>query len=152
MVTLRLLWIHIFAWGAVWLSSYWAGLEYMAALLYLVVISREAMSLRGSKSVQRILAASLWQAPRYVMAFILLTEWNPFEIYNYTIFILIFWMTPILPWLALLPSTSLAYPSYYYGLLMGAPFLSFWIWVFSSKINPLAAFKHSRFGSTKDCV
>ena len=44
--------------------------------------------------------------------------------------------------------SSLAYPAYYYGLLISAPILSIWVWLFSSTINPLAAYKH-RFGVTK---
>ena len=152
MITLRLLWIHVFAWGAVWLFSYWSGMEYIAALLYLIVISREALSIRGCKVGRRIMASLLWQVPGYLMTIILLTGWNPWQIYNYAIFILSFWMTPVLPWMSLFKSSSFAYPAYYYGLLISAPFLSLWVWVFSIKINPLAAFKHSIFGSTKDCV
>ncbi|MGI6469151.1 MAG: hypothetical protein GXZ09_06795 [Syntrophomonadaceae bacterium] len=151
MVALRLLWIHVFAWFTVWLFSYWAGMEYIAAVLYLIIISREALSLQGCQLGQRIMAALLWQLPAYLMTVILLTGWNPGQIYNYAIFILSFWMTPLLPWLSLFKSSSLAYPAYYYGLLISAPILSIWVWLFSSTINPLAAYKH-RFGVTKDCV
>ncbi len=152
MITLRLLWIHIFAWGAVWLMSYWSGWEYLAAVLYLLVITLEADSLRGVEWGKRLLSSLAWQIPGFSMAFILLTGWDPGGIYNYAIFLLLFWMTPILPWLALLPPSDLAYPSYYYGLIGGAPLLALWIWTFSGKINPLAVFKHNKLGSAKDCV
>lgn len=151
-LTVRLLWIHGFAGAAVWLSSYWAGLEYVVALLYLLVLGSEARAMQDGKVGKRLLVSLAWQLPGFLMAFILLTGWNPLQPYDYAIFILGFWMTPILPWLALLPSSDLAYPSYYYGLIISPFLLSLWIGFFSSKINPLAAFKHRIFGSTKDCV
>lgn len=150
MTTLRLLWIHVFAWGAVWLTSYWTGLEYLAAGLYLFIIGLEANSLSSLKWPKRLFTALAWQIPGYILAVIQLTGWNPGGIYYYAIFLLEFWMTPILPWLALLPPSGLAYPSYYYGLIAGAPLLSLWIWIGSGKINPLAVYKHSKFGGAKD--
>lgn len=152
MTTLRLLWIHTFAWGAVWLMSYWAGWEYLAAGLYLLVIGLEARNLWDLPWEKRFISALVWQIPGYAMAIILLTGWNPGGIYDYAIFLLEFWMTPIMPWLVLLPPSGLEFPCYYYGLIAGSPCLSLWIWVFSAKINPLAVFKHSKFGGAKDCV
>ncbi|MGI6435013.1 MAG: hypothetical protein ACOX0F_06620 [Syntrophomonadaceae bacterium] len=151
-LTARLLWIHGFAGAAVWLSSYWAGLEYVVALLYLLVLGSEARAMRDREAGERFLISLAWQLPAFFMALILLTGWNPMQPYDYAIFILGFWLTPVLPWLALLPPSGLAYPSYYYGLIISPLLLSLWIWVFSSKINPLAAYKHRIFGSAKDCV
>ncbi len=152
MTTLRLLWIHLFAWISVWLLSYWPGWEYLAAVLYLVVLSREAGTLRGVAWGKRLSAALLWQFPGWIMMLALLTGWNPCGICDYAIFGLIFWTTPVLPWLVLLPVGNLACPWHYYGMMAAVPLLGLWIWIFSGKINPPAVFKHSRFGSAKDCA
>lgn len=151
-LTARLLWIHVFAGTAVWLSSYWAGLEYAVASLYLLALGYEARSARNRQAAKRLVISLAWQLPGIFMAWILAGGWNPFQPYDYAIFILGFWLTPVLPWLALLPPGSLAHPAYFYGLI-GSPFLlSLWILVFSSKINPLAVCKHRIFGGAKDCV
>ncbi len=130
-LTARLLWIHVFAGIAVWLSSYWAGLEYPVVALYLFVLAREAGSMRKYRPLKRLLISLAWQLPAYFMVFTLLTGLNPMAPYDYAIFILGFWLTPILPCLALLPPAALAHPLYYYGLIISPALLSLWIWVFA---------------------
>lgn len=151
-LTARLLWIHGFAGLAVWLAGYWAGLEYVVAFLYLLVLGNEARTIKGRRPSVRLLAALTWQLPAFLMVFSLITGLNPLKPYDYTIFVLGFWLAPVLPWLALLPPGDLAYPSYYYGLIVSPFLLSFMIWAFSGKTNPLAVFQHRIFGDTKDCV
>ena len=88
MVALRLLWIHVFAWFTVWLFSYWAGMEYIAAVLYLIIISREALIPARVPAGSAYYGSLVMAASAYLMTVILLTGWNPGQIYNYAIFIL----------------------------------------------------------------
>lgn len=119
---LRLYMIHLFAILAVWLATYYPGLDVVLAVLYLLVVVRE-VRYHQSKSRWRIFVVVLtWQLTGLFFSLIILARCTMLELYNYAIFVLELWYTPILPFLSMLPTGSLEKPLYYYALL-GMPLL-----------------------------
>jgi hypothetical protein len=130
------------------LASYYPGWDIFLALVYFVVlmIERKLCKLRNLSLTQIILSAFVWQAPGIILVFTKLTGMSFCGLYDYAIFILEFWCTPILPLLTLLPQNmGLPFPVYYYALYL-APFIFILFYILAGisikQTNPLAHFKH----------
>ena len=100
--TLRLYLLHLFASLAVWLATYYPGLDMVLSLLYLYLLYREGQ-MCSLNLINRWLVGFLWQAPALVFA-IFSTGLFHFGAANYGIFLLSFWATPLLPSFPWLPS------------------------------------------------
>ncbi|HOB11652.1 MAG TPA: hypothetical protein PLM20_00890 [Syntrophomonadaceae bacterium] len=113
----RLYFIHIFAWLAVWLATYYPGLDIVLAVLYLLIITMQIRSLGGETKCRAIKVFLIWQAPGIVFSLISLLPWSWWGIKEYAFFLLMFWYTPVVPLLSLLQWVVAGYPIYYYLLL-----------------------------------
>ncbi|NLO21139.1 MAG: hypothetical protein GX119_03975 [Syntrophomonadaceae bacterium] len=121
---IRLYFIHITAVAAGILSSYFPGMDIIVALLYLLIIGMEARRAYKLPWWKQGMTALIWQAPGLFFALILITTFDFMGVYEYAIFIIQFWLTPLLG----LVSLSGVYlyldkPIYYY-LLICLPFIS----------------------------
>ena len=140
----RLYFIHIFAWLAIWLATYYPGLDVVLAFAYLLIIFLQIRSL-GDESGGRAAAVFLaWQAPGIVFSVLILLPWSFWGLKEYAFFLLMFWYTPVVPLLSLLQWVIAGYPLYYF-LLLAMPLiygLLFIIFVFTHRKQP--AFSSSR--------
>lgn len=115
---IRLYFIHITAIAAGILSSYFSGLDIIVAFLYVLIIGIEARRAYQLSRRKQILTALIWQAPGLFLAFILITSNNFLGVYEYAIFIIQFWLTPLLGLISLAGVyLYLDKPLYYYLLI-----------------------------------
>lgn len=114
---LRLYTIQIFSFLAVWLSTYYPGMDILLSLVYLAVICWEARSIINFNRTQKVLTALLWQGPAAIISLIFVTGINVPVLSNNAIFLLEFWSTPLLPLLSIQVLTFMNRPLYYYLLL-----------------------------------
>jgi hypothetical protein len=121
-IILRLYFIHIFAWLAVWLAMHYPGLDLVLAIMYLLIISAEIRSLRRYAKGVSWSSFLIWQAPGIVFSLIISIPWSWWGLKEYSFFLLQFWYTPMVPLLSLLHWTIAGHPLYYY-LLLGMPLL-----------------------------
>lgn len=142
----RLYIIHITAILAVASSMYFPGLDLLLAVLYLVILRREANY--NQSWLGRTLIGIGWQLPGLLFSFLAALSFKFSEsITYYSIFMLELWHTPVLPVISLFPAYRIfARPLYYYLLFASAPILAVlysntfnkhWLWA-SEKSNPLA--------------
>lgn len=128
--TLRLYLLHLFASLAVWLATYYPGLDMVLSLLYLYLLYREGQ-MCSLNLINRWLVGFLWQAPALVFA-IFSTGLFHFGAANYGIFLLSFWATPLLPLFSLATLQYRGYPLYF-PLLLLTPILLMLFWAFASR-------------------
>lgn len=123
---LRLYVIQLSAILAVWLAMYYPGLDIVLALLYLVIILREAYYSKNA-FLQQSLTGIIWQLPACFLSLTVLLGFDQSTDFSYYyIFMLQLWHTPVLPLFTLLPDfIQLDKPLYYYELFLMAPLL--WI-------------------------
>ncbi len=132
---LRLYFIHISAFAAGVLSIYFPGLDIVVALIYLLVIALEACRAYELSLKKKIAIALIWQAPALFWAGIHISTFNFIELYEYAIFILEFWYTPLVGLLSLTGiSIYSARPLYYY-LLIYLPLISCCYYIALASIN-----------------
>jgi len=124
------LFVQIFAIPAIFLSTYYPGLDICFSCLYLLVIGIEANRTRNKPQKYKILIPLIWQGPGLVLSIISLMDLN-----SYSLFILQFWHTPVIPLLSLWqkPLSTLK-PLYYYLLLIMSLFLGAFYYIFAAKI------------------
>ena len=114
----RLYVIHIFAFLAVGLSTYYPPWDILLALLYLLIIGIEAHSLRNFNTTCQLAVILAWQGPGILLCLGIVSGITVWDLSNYAFFIMQFWYTPVLPFLSLLPGfVWQGYPVYYYVLL-----------------------------------
>lgn len=128
--TLRLYLLHLFASLAVWLATYYPGLDMVLSLLYLYLLYREGQ-MCSLNLINRWLVGFLWQAPALVFA-IFSTGLFHFGAANYGIFLLSFWATPLLPLFSLATLQYRGCPLYF-PLLLLTPILLMLFWAFASR-------------------
>lgn len=119
----RLYFIHIFAFLAVAISTYYPPWDIILSLLYLLVIGSEARSLRDFSSNSRRLVILTWQAPGILLFLLVISHTAIWDLSNYAYFIMLFWYTALVPMLSLLPGIVWrGWPLYYY-ILLALPFI-----------------------------
>lgn len=119
----RLYIIHIFAFLAVAISTYYPPWDIILSLLYLLVIGNEARSLRDFSSNSRHLVIFTWQAPGILLFLLVISHLAIWDLSNYAFFIMLFWYTALVPLLSLLPGMFWrGWPLYYY-ILLTLPFI-----------------------------
>lgn len=123
-IALRLYFIHIFAWLAVWLAMYYPGLDLIMSIIYVMIITAEIRSLHRCSRRLKWGSFLIWQAPGIIFSLISLISWSWWGLKQYGFFLLQFWYTPVVPLLSLVHWTVDGYPLYYY-LLLGMPLLFF---------------------------
>jgi len=116
-IVARLYFIHIFAWLAIWLATYYPGLDIVLAVVYLVIICDQMRSLAKGSKCKGVAGFILWQAPGIIFSLISLLPWSWWGIKDYAFFLLMFWYTPVVPLLSILQWVIAGYPLYYYLLL-----------------------------------
>jgi hypothetical protein len=122
--TIRLYIIHVSAIAAGILGSYYSGLDIMTALVYLLIIAWEARRAGSISFRNNIITACVWQAPGIFFAVLCISSFDPMGLYEYAIFILQFWFTPLLGLLSLAGINSYFDKPLYYYLLICLPFIS----------------------------
>lgn len=145
-IVLRLYFIHIFAWLAIWLAMSWPGLDLMLSVIYLLIIAAEIRPLHSRSKWLSWGSFFIWQAPGIVFALVSLTHWSWWGLKDYAFFLLEFWYTPVVPLLSLLRWVIAGYPLYYY-VLLGMPLLFaifFLVSVHNKKLAPRSSgIRHS---------
>ncbi len=131
----RLYFIHLSAFAAGILSSYFPGLDIMVAIIYLVVIALEARRAYELPLIQKIVTASIWQAPSLFFAVLCISSFNFLGLYEYAIFMLQFWFTPLLGLLSLAGINYYFDKPLYYYLLVYLPFISCIYYIGIASIN-----------------
>ncbi len=121
---LRLYFIHISAFGAGILSIYFPGLDIMVAVIYLLVIALESRRATRLPFIKKIMTALVWQAPGIFFAAVLLSSFNFMGLYEYAIFMLHFWFTPLLGLLSLAGISFYFDKPLYYYILVYLPFIT----------------------------
>lgn len=115
---LRLYLIHIFAFLAVGLSTYYPPWDILLALLYLLIIGIEAHTLKTYTSGSRRVVILAWQGPGILLLLLAISHITTWDLSNYAFFTMLFWYTPLIPFLSLIPGIFWrGWPLYYYCLL-----------------------------------
>ena len=127
---LRLYLLHLFASIAVWLATYYPGLDLLLSLLYLYLLYREGR-VRPLATTTQWLVGFIWQAPALVFAMLSTGLFHLSSIAGYGIFLLSFWATPLLPLFSLATHQYQGYPLYF-PLLLLTPLLLILFWVYAS--------------------
>lgn len=95
----RLLSIQLFAVVAVWLGTYYPGLDIALAVLYLLVIVGE-FAAPGGSWWQKLLLLLVWQLPLLCCVAIFWSGSYSYAALLYLAFVQQIWLTPLLPLLA----------------------------------------------------
>ena len=120
---LRLYFIHICAFLAVGLSTYYPPWDILLAFLYLLVVGIEARKLEPYASGSRRAVILAWQGPGILLFLFIISHTTVWDLSNYAFFVMLFWYTPLMPVLSLLPGIAWrGWPLYYY-LLLALPFI-----------------------------
>lgn len=132
----RLYLLQLSAFLAVWFSTYFPGLDFLLALVYLIILGLEASRLKGFACSQILLITVIWQGPAAILSIMAVVNFYFFSLSDNAIFLLEFWSTPLLPLL-----TPLGYfnnfdkPLYYYLLLAMPWLIGLWYFIFGSRRN-----------------
>ena len=115
---LRLYCIHLFAVIAVAVSTYYPGLDIALAILYIIIIGREAAGNTLTRGKSMITALSL-HLPGFVLVMITLSGISQGDLSSYAMFILQYWYIPLIPLISLTSHVSLSgMPLYNFVLLL----------------------------------
>ncbi|KUG03057.1 hypothetical protein ASZ90_019600 [hydrocarbon metagenome] len=120
----RLYFIHLSAFAAGILSIYFPGMDILVALIYLLVIALEARRAYELPLIQKIATGFIWQAPGLFFALLLVSSYDFMGLYEYAIFMLQFWFTPLLGLLSLAGINFYFDKPLYYYLLIYLPIIS----------------------------
>ncbi len=132
---IRLYFIHISAFGAGVLSIYFPGLDIIVSIIYLLVIALEAHRAYELPLNKKIIIVLIWQAPAIFFAGICISRLNFMGLYEYAIFMLQFWYTPLVGLLSLAGITVYSDKPLYYYLLIYLPFISCFYYTALASIN-----------------
>ncbi len=120
---LRLYLIHIGAFLAVGLSTYYPPWDILLVFIYLLIIGLEARTLKMWSPGSRWKIILAWQGPGILLLGLIISNLTIWDLSNYAFFIMLFWYTPLMPLLSLLPGIIWrGWPLYYY-LLLALPFI-----------------------------
>jgi len=120
-LVLRLYLLQIFAFLAIWLGSYYPGLDTLLVLLYLILLSMEArLSCKYNRS-KKLLIILYWQGPAVLLSLIIAGDFYIKILSQNAIFMLEFWSTPLLP--LIVPFAEINYPNrpLYYFVILASP-------------------------------
>lgn len=130
---LRIYGLHLSAILAIWLGTYYPGLDIALSILYLLLLWTEGQhSWRILRSPwKQALIAVFWQLPGFLLAGSILSGLDRLtEFAYYFVFILELWHTPVLPLISLLPVGTILDIPIYYGLsYIMVPVLSFYYYM-----------------------
>lgn len=132
---------------AVWLSTYYPGLDILLAFVYIVVLSAEACRLKGYNRLRIFLIALFWQGPAALLSLLAMGVFYIYALSDNAIFLLEFWTTPLLPLLTLNEFNYWQKPLYYYILLAAPGLLGIYYYVMNrlqNKMFSLIAFLKKR--------
>jgi len=115
------------------LGTYYPGLDIFLSFSYLFLIATEARVVRKKTRATKALASFYWQLPGFILSITSLMDLE-----TYSLFILQFWHTPVMPLLSFLTiPTSAGKSLYYYCLLLMSLLLSLFYYAFAGNENPL---------------
>ncbi|NLB52125.1 MAG: hypothetical protein GX808_04210 [Syntrophomonadaceae bacterium] len=117
----RLYLIHFFALIAVALAAYYPGLDIVLSILYITVLSLEAIYTELGVKGKLITAFSL-HIPGLVLAAANIAGITQWDLSNYALFILQYWYIPLIPLISLLSFTTETGTPLYHYILLGLPF------------------------------
>jgi len=113
--------IHGFASLAVWLSTYYPGLDIIVSGIYMVIVGIEAKLIRNRMVKEILLIAVLWQVPGFFLSMV--SSIGLWDLSDYSLFMLQFWYTPLMPLMSVLTAFLHAKKPLYYYLLFIMPLL-----------------------------
>lgn len=115
----RLYIIQLWAVLAVWLASYFNGLEIFLSILFAVCIIIESIMNNSERMFSCLATVLLWQLPGILLGIIIITGLT-FHLPGgeYYIFVLELWYTPLIPLISLISNPFLPNPVSYNLLLM----------------------------------
>jgi len=127
---LRIYVLHLSAILAIWLGTYYPGVDIALSILYLLLLWAEGQhswQILHSRWKQALIAA-FWQLPGFLLAGTILSGLDRLtEFAYYFVFILEIWHTPVLPLISLLPVGTIWGIPIYYGLsFIMVPVLAFY--------------------------
>lgn len=120
---LRLYFIHISAFLAVGLGTYYPPWDVLAASLYMLIIVLEARNVRMNPASSKKIIVIAWQGPGIILSLLAMSHITMWDLQNYAFFIMLFWYTPLVPFLSLLPGVFWRGWPLYYHCLLSLPFL-----------------------------
>lgn len=120
---MRLYFIHIFAFLAVWFSTYYPGIDILISISYLIVIALEARLIKHLEKWEKVFIFILWQITGIFFSLAKLIEINVHYLNDYAIFILQLWYTPVIPLVSIIPEPYNFDKPFYYYLLIGMPII-----------------------------
>ncbi len=121
---LRLYVIQIFAFTAICLGSYYPGIDIALALLYFLVIAREARSAHGHKRGKILSVIILWQGPAALLSLMMLNGMNNTGFWGLNApFLLEFWATALVALLSCFKGPLIAGKAFYYYCIISAPLI-----------------------------
>jgi hypothetical protein len=112
---------------------YYPGLDIILSILYFVLLWEEGKytyrTVRNAK--KQAFIAAIWQLPGLILGIsVIIGLERVLDFATYFVFILEFWVTPILPLISLLPTwTILDRPVYYYLLFFMVPILAIYYYL-----------------------
>lgn len=115
------------------MGTYYPGLDIFLSFSYLFIIATEARAIRKNAKAAKALTSFYWQLPGFVLS---ITSLMGLE--TYSLFILQFWHTPVMPLLSFLTiPTSASKSLYYYCMLLMFLLLSLFYYALAKNENPL---------------
>lgn len=128
----RLYIIQLFAFLAIWLSSYYPGMDVFLSILYFLLIALEARSDQRLKKREILIVIILWQGPAALLSWLLLSGMNAGFWSLNAPFLLEFWATPLMACLSCFKGPLLTgKPLYYYCLIATPVLLGFYYYLLS---------------------
>ncbi|ABI67729.1 hypothetical protein [Syntrophomonas wolfei] len=128
----RLYIIQLFAFLAIWLSTYYPGMDIFLSILYFLLIALEARSPQNLKKRDILIIIILWQGPAAVLGLMLLSGMNAGFWSLNAPFLLEFWATPLVALLSCFKGPLLAgKPLYYYCIIATPVLLGFYYYLLS---------------------
>jgi hypothetical protein len=136
----RLYLIQIWALLAIWLASYFDGLEVLLSILFVACIIGESIINQTATLASYLHTVLPWQLPGILLSIIIVTGLTlHLPGGEYYIFVLELWYTPLIPLISISSDPFLPQPLYY-NLLLIAPLIMMACYVpglaYNRKLNP----------------
>lgn len=119
----RLYILQLFAFLAIWLSSYYPGMEVFLSILYFLLMALEARSAQRLKKREILIIILLWQGPAAILSLMLLSGMNGGFWSLNAPFLLEFWATPLMACFSCFKGLILAGKPLYYYCIISIPVL-----------------------------
>lgn len=138
----RLYCIHFFALIAVAISIYYPGLDIALAILYILIIGKEAAEYDSSTGKNIIITALSLHLPGFILVIINLAGVSFMDLSSYALFILQYWYIPLIPLISLtIHATVGGIPLYNYILIFLPILMSLYyymVWIIKNKLASAA--------------